>query len=249
MTGKGVLTNVLGSKYEGDFWNGLRHGVGVETFGNNIGQKFTCPIGVYHLGTDFCTYTGSYSMNLLHGEGELKCCSGRWYKGEFKAGKRHGQGHQYYFKEGEMGDHQRLFIGGVGSLYRVREYIGTWEDGIREGNGKIIYTNGVELEGNFKNGQPDGTMVYTFYSNNDISMPSTSHTQIPSSSAGRKKTRTRVAVYENGYLKEWKKENFSSFMSSVMKESGKKDFKTIEAPSIDSSFSNFNSDLGVESLY
>ena len=36
------------------------------------------------------------------------------------------QGKQYYFKDGELGDPKRMYVDGVGSLYRMKEYNGTW---------------------------------------------------------------------------------------------------------------------------
>jgi hypothetical protein len=46
------------------------------------------------------------------------------------------QGTQLYAREGDMGDPQRLFIGGVGSLYRVKAYEGKWEDDRKQGPGE-----------------------------------------------------------------------------------------------------------------
>ena len=40
----------------------------------------------------------------------------------------------YYIKEGELGDSERLFIGGVGSLYRTMSYNGSWEDDAKQVN-------------------------------------------------------------------------------------------------------------------
>jgi len=44
----------------------------------------------------------------------------------------------YYIKEGEMGDSERFFIGGVGSLYRTMSYDGSWEDDVKQVNGGDI---------------------------------------------------------------------------------------------------------------
>lgn len=70
----------------------------------------------------------------------------------------------YYIKHGEAGKSTRHYIGGVDSMYRIREYTGEWVNNVREGNGRITYMNGDTLEGTFANGQPHGMMVYTFVS-------------------------------------------------------------------------------------
>lgn len=42
---------------------------------------------------------------------------------------------QTYLRDGETGDPERLFIGGVGSLYRFKTYSGDWEDNEKQGEG------------------------------------------------------------------------------------------------------------------
>jgi hypothetical protein len=39
--------------------------------------------------------------------------------------------------EGEAGDPKRLFIGGVGSLYRFKQYEGQWKNDEKEGEGIV----------------------------------------------------------------------------------------------------------------
>jgi hypothetical protein len=51
------------------------------------------------------------------------------------------QGTQSYLREGEAGDPKRLFIGGVGSLYRFRLFEGMWEEDVREGPGSKLVSN------------------------------------------------------------------------------------------------------------
>ena len=80
-----------------------------------------------------------------------------------------------------MGDSNNLFIGGIGSLYRMKFYKGEYQNGVREGSGVLTYTNGDTIDGNFKNGHAHGTMLYTF------------------AATGK----TRLAKYENGYRIDW----------------------------------------------
>ena len=75
---KGTLLNLEGASYRGEFWNGLRHGHGIEEFGNNFGMKYDCPLGHKHKGIAFCKYEGSYSAGLFHGKGEFCCQDGRY---------------------------------------------------------------------------------------------------------------------------------------------------------------------------
>jgi len=162
MNGKGTLINIEGAMYSGIFWNGLRHGQAEETFGNKVGIKYECPLGNKHGGIGFCKYVGNYRCGFFHGKGVFECVDGRRYEGEWLKGRRHGEGRQMYLKYGEGGDEKRLFIGFNGSLYRIQEYSGMWEDGIRQGKGKITYINGDILEGSFVNGQPNGNVRVVF---------------------------------------------------------------------------------------
>ena len=40
-----------------------------------------------------------------------------------------------------MGDAKRLFIGGNGSLYRIKSYEGQWEDDMQNGKGWLSSMN------------------------------------------------------------------------------------------------------------
>eukprot|EP01038_Epipyxis_sp_PR26KG_P005293 gene5293-7355_t len=181
MHGKGVLTSKDKGYYEGMFWNGLKHGMGVEHFGNEFGIDYICPLGYKHIGTGYCTYTGQHRLGFFHGQGEFMCSSGPYYKGEWFFGMKHGQGHYSYLKNGEMGDGKRLCIGGIDSLYRTKEYQGSWVENKREGYGIMTYTNGDTIEGNFLNGLLEGTAVYKFINSGNI----------------------RYARYARGYRQEW----------------------------------------------
>lgn len=149
-----------------------------------LGTTFQCPLGNKHYGIGFCVYSGDFCRGFFHGEGEVQCMSGQYYRGKWKYGKKHGevsqrialllrtehnpldpsfvQGEQYFIRNGELGDVQRMCIGGTDFLYRVKLYQGQYEDDFRQGPGMITYTNGDSLSGHFQRGQPHGTMVYTF---------------------------------------------------------------------------------------
>ena len=62
------------------------------------------------------------------------------YEGEYKNGKRNGQG-TYYYDSGE-------------------KYIGEWKDGLREGKGIFYWDDGTYWEGNFTNNEMNGKGNY-----------------------------------------------------------------------------------------
>lgn len=53
-----------------------------------------------------------------------------------------------------------MFIGGLDSLYRIKEYTGEWIEGEREGIGEVTYTNNDILRGYFVHGQAHGDMIF-----------------------------------------------------------------------------------------
>lgn len=69
-----------------------------------------------------------------------------------------------YLREGEAGDPERLWIGGVGSLYRIGQYSGEWWEDHKHGTGKCTYVNGDSIEGTFRMGRAEGIVKYTFAS-------------------------------------------------------------------------------------
>ena len=46
-----------------------------------------------------------------------------------------------YLRMGDIGDSERMFIGGVDSLYREASYEGQWCEGEREGHGKRMFSH------------------------------------------------------------------------------------------------------------
>jgi len=59
--------------------------------------------------------------------------NGTKYMGEWKDGKRHGQGNMTY--------------------HDGRKYVGEWKDGERNGQGTITYPDGIKYVGEFKDGE------------------------------------------------------------------------------------------------
>ena len=71
--GKGTLTKV-GYFYEGEWSNGLKHGLGTETTSNNE------------------IYEGEFKNDLRHGTGKCTYFNGDIYEGGWRKGLKHGKG-------------------------------------------------------------------------------------------------------------------------------------------------------------
>jgi len=135
--GKGVMRWRQGDKYDGDWENGLRHGVG-----NYISKE------------SGAKYDGQYENDLKHGQGKYTYGNGDVYKGEWKAGKRHGTGIYTYKETG--GQYSGEWVDGVkqgkGSyLYASGDvFEGNYENNQRHGPGTLKKTDGEVREENWK---------------------------------------------------------------------------------------------------
>ncbi|MBF0310396.1 MAG: SUMF1/EgtB/PvdO family nonheme iron enzyme [Magnetococcales bacterium] len=77
-SGKGVQQWPSGTRYEGEFRNGLRHGKGV------------------HVWPDGARYEGDFRDGQRTGQGVFRWPDGSWYEGGFLNGQRHGSGIFHY---------------------------------------------------------------------------------------------------------------------------------------------------------
>lgn len=179
MEGFGVYVGAgsLGVRYEGMWVAGKREGRGVESYGNNDGLEYTCPLGNTHLGTARCFYDGNFSNNRFHGFGTFTCCDGRQYSGNWQGGKRHGMGKwvmlpvhlQYNISRDEFGrvvvtppEGYHPFAPKMDDAYCVRVYEGTFKKNRRTGVGRVTLNNGDVYEGEFLKGKPHGVIRITF---------------------------------------------------------------------------------------
>ncbi|OQS04793.1 radial spoke protein 1 [Thraustotheca clavata] len=167
MHGKGALTSQVEGllvEYIGTFRNGQQTGDGELTFIKTTSGKTEFPFGSgnFHYGKGTCKYIGSFFMGEFHGLGHFIMTDGRYFKGEWSHGKRHGQGEAQYIPLAERGNEKRNFISGKDALYRMDKYIGQFENDIRHGHGILYYSNGESIEGNFVNGHIDGVAIYTY---------------------------------------------------------------------------------------
>ncbi len=102
--------------------------------------------------------------NCENGKGTMTYYSTQKYVGEFKNGKRHGQGTLYLplgpVLEGTWRNDQ--IVEGTATFPDGTRYTGTWEFGYRHGEGELIYPDGRRYIGQFHGGNRHGRgkMVY-----------------------------------------------------------------------------------------
>ena len=85
MQGHGIFKSSCGTRYEGGFVNGLKHGLGKKFYAN--GDK----------------YDGIWKMGRPDGPGRYVWVDGNEYNGEWKAGRMHGHG-TFQWKSSERYD-------------------------------------------------------------------------------------------------------------------------------------------------
>lgn len=156
-----VLNNGASGKYEGDYVNGLYHGVGKLIFSDGSIYKGSFREGVIQgEGTMYYSsgeiYIGTWENGLRSGKGELHWPDGRTYIGSFKEGFMSGKGSLYY-KNGDKyyGEFQYNYIHGRGKMeYRSGDnYDGMWKYGLYDGEGILLEDNnrtiGIWSKGQF----------------------------------------------------------------------------------------------------
>jgi hypothetical protein len=147
--GSGVYTeHRMGSTYEGDWKDSMRHGVGLLTLSSGVeycGEFYEDSIdgeGVITL-IDDSVYTGGFRFGSFHGHGTLEDeSSKRVYVGDFENGLRHGNGEETY-QDGSryIGQYENGNRHGAGVLYDSNGkelYRGEWSDDLRQGKGHLF---------------------------------------------------------------------------------------------------------------
>ena len=81
-------------------------------------------------------FEGQFKDGKKHGQGTYTFANGDVYKGQFKDDKKHGQGTEFY----ESGN----------------KYEGQFKDGLKNGLGTYFYENGDKYEGQFKDDLKNG---------------------------------------------------------------------------------------------
>ena len=130
------------SKYEGEFENGVREGVGKMTYQNGD------------------TYEGEFKNDVREGDGKMTHPNGDIDEGDFKNNKNNGKLIIYTKEkkifEGKINENQEL-TGNLNLLYESgEEYIGPINNNLREGHGTYKYKDERIYEGEFKNDMFNG---------------------------------------------------------------------------------------------
>ena len=109
-------------------------------------------------------YIGEFKDGKKHGQGTYTFAGGK-YEGEFKDAKRDGQGTLTFADglkyEGEWKDDK--FYGQVTVTYgNGNKYIGEFKDGKKHGQGTYTYADGNKYIGEYQDGKRNGQGTYTF---------------------------------------------------------------------------------------
>lgn len=128
-----------GDKYEGDWEEDLRSGLGI--YYSFVG-------GLYRI-----RYQGEWRADRPHGRGMLYTDKGEPYEGEFMDGLRHGKGRQVYGG--------RPLDGFGGDIYE-----GDWVEDKRNGRGTLTCANGDIYEGLWANDLKHGEGTHYYISTN-----------------------------------------------------------------------------------
>ena len=119
-----IVKTYNNGKYEGEFKNGKKEGIGIYYF-NNGGR-----------------YEGEWKNDVQEGKGKDYFDNGDRYEGDFKNGLSEGKG-IYYYNNGNkyIGDWKNGQKNGNGiNYYNGGTYKGEWKDGKRQRKG-IYYSN------------------------------------------------------------------------------------------------------------
>ena len=145
--GYGILiNNEILMKYEGDWKNSLKDGIGIETYKNNFYQgEFVNGkrngLGQYFWEKDVF-YSGEWKDNLMNGEGIYYFSKEAWYEGSFKNNKMEGFG-ILNVKNSKIyvGFYKNDFKDGFGIKIwdnDKKAYVGFWKNNKQEGFGKFF---------------------------------------------------------------------------------------------------------------
>ena len=110
-------------------------------------------------------YVGEFKDGLMNGHGVLTSSDGNKYVGSFKDNKRNGYGRATYGNGtkyyGTWTDGKRNGLGthyySANTPWKGRKYVGQWKDNKMHGQGTLIYPNGEQQTGEFKNNKPIGS--------------------------------------------------------------------------------------------
>ena len=151
INGKGTYTWESGNKYEGEFKDGLFHGIG----------KF------YYSNGDI--YVGSWEKDKKKGQGVFTSFDGNSYDGEWLNNKEHGKG-VFLTNDGDRYEGSWIdgFLNGYGNFNSIdsNQYSGNFKQNLFNGYGTFIWNDGDRYEGEWLDNKKYGQGV--FYSKLNI---------------------------------------------------------------------------------
>ncbi len=160
--------------YEGEFYNGKRHGYGRYVYNSGHEYEGEWADGVIHGVGKYKynngEYIGFFANGKRNGVGKYTFNSGGLYEGDFKDDKFNGYGKRV-FASGDVyeGGFVNDKIEGYGT-YTFKNgnvYFGAYKNGKRNGYGKFVFADGDVYEGNYKEDKRNGFGTYR-YKNGDI---------------------------------------------------------------------------------
>ncbi|KAK5645793.1 hypothetical protein RI129_004257 [Pyrocoelia pectoralis] len=159
MHGRGKYKWADGTIYEGNFVNGYATGHGTLQY------------------PDLTVYSGEFCKSFLHGYGVINISSSTMrYSGNWKAGKKHGQGWLHYetddwydgewFEDNKQGEGVRQYKSG-------ETYQGCWYGGRQNGCGVFVWCNNDVYKGEWKNGKicGYGEYIWNTFINRSFTFP------------------------------------------------------------------------------
>lgn len=170
--GYGILVNVDGAKFEGNFRNGKLDGYGryITVKGDFFEGQFSEGVangqGLF-IHNDGSIYKGGWLNELPHGEGEEWSADGSYYRGEFRNGKKNGIG-EFKWKDGSqyLGNVRDDNLNGEGTYTWIdgKRYKGQWLNNEMHGRGLLVNLDGSKYNGQFQNNKKCGYGVYIYNS-------------------------------------------------------------------------------------
>ncbi len=156
-----------GSLYDGEIFDGKRHGKGKCKYANGdiyegdfVDDRITGKGKLYNA---VGIYEGDFLNGVFNGKGEYYFHNGNYYEGDFVDGKITGKGYYIWanndYYEGDFVDGKRT---GKGRYEWANEdvYEGDFVADKRHGKGKLIFANGVVQEGTYIDGRFFNGLVY-----------------------------------------------------------------------------------------
>ena len=126
--------------------------------------------GVLYLWENGTKYMGEWKDGKRHGQGNMTYHDGSKFVGKWKDGKRHGQGNMTYATD--VSSNFTLQKNNVLTFHDGSKFVGKWKNGKRHGQGTWKHPYGRTYVGGYKNGwwhgkgvttARDGQRWYTFY--------------------------------------------------------------------------------------